>query len=169
MIAGDWLLIQVTLSEKAAGRMWLRSPRLRFPMPDPIDSGPPAYINALRTIMLPRDTNQYGTVFGGVILSFIDQAGFIEARKHGLHRWVTVAIDRVEFKAPIHVGDVVSLNTRTIATGRSSVTVEVQVRSERYLTGEEVDVTHARMVMVSVDAHGQPVPFSSPPTVGITA
>lgn len=119
--------------------------------------------------MLPRDTNQYGTVFGGVILSFIDQAGFIEARKHGLHRWVTVAIDRVEFKAPIHVGDVVSLNTRTIATGRSSVTVEVQVRSERYLTGEEVDVTHARMVMVSVDAHGQPVPFSSPPTVGITA
>lgn len=129
----------------------------------------PEYVNALRTIMLPRDTNQYGTVFGGVILSFIDQAGFIEARKHGLHRWVTVAIDRVEFKAPIHVGDVVSLNTRTIATGRSSVTVEVQVQSERYLTGQVVDVTHARLVMVSVDAHGRSVPFTDPPTVGINA
>jgi len=50
---------------------------------------------ALQVVTLPRDTNQYGTIFGGVILSYIDQAGFVEARRHGVHRWVTVAIDRV--------------------------------------------------------------------------
>ena len=122
---------------------------------------------SLRVIMLPRDTNQYGTVFGGVILSYIDQAGFIEARKHGVHRWVTVAIDRVEFNAPIHVGDVVSLLTETIRTGRTSVTVRVLVEAERFATGECVPVTEAQMVMVSVDQGGAAIPFTSPPTAGI--
>ncbi|MEE8246325.1 MAG: hotdog domain-containing protein, partial [Alphaproteobacteria bacterium] len=51
----------------------------------------PRYLTALRVVMLPRDTNQYGTIFGGVILSYIDQAGFIEARRHGRHRWVTAS------------------------------------------------------------------------------
>jgi len=117
--------------------------------------------------MMPRDTNQYGTVFGGVILSLIDQAGFIEARKHGIHRWVTVAVDRVEFQAPIHVGDVVSFLTSTVKTGRSSVTVMVQVEAERYTTGDVVAVTEAQLVMVSVDAKGCAIPFASPATAGI--
>ncbi len=124
---------------------------------------------ALRVIMLPRDTNQYGTVFGGVILSFIDQAGFIEARKHGVHRWVTVAIDRVEFRAPIYVGDVVSFLTQTIKTGRTSVTVRVVVQSERYDSGECVAVTEAQLVMVAVNERGEPIPFTTPATAGIEA
>lgn len=127
----------------------------------------PEFKPALRSIMLPRDTNQYGTVFGGVILSYLDQAGFIEARKHGVHRWVTVALDKVEFQAPVQVGDVVNFLTRTVATGRSSVTVEVRVEAERYTTGETVAVTSARLVMVSVDERGRSIAFTSPPTAGI--
>lgn len=120
---------------------------------------------ALRIITMPRDTNHYGTVFGGVVLSYIDQAGFIEARKHGTHRWVTVAMDRVDFQAPVGVGDVVNLHTKTLRTGTSSVTVEVQVVAERYSTGTNVDVTHATLTMVAVDEAGHPIPFSGPPTV----
>lgn len=120
---------------------------------------------ALRIATLPRDTNHYGTVFGGVILAYIDQAGFVEARRHGQHRWVTAAIDRVEFHAPVHVGDVVNLYTKTVKTGTKSVTVEVAVEAERFASGEVVGVTSATMVMVSVDASGKPVPFRAPPTV----
>jgi len=52
---------------------------------------------ALSVIMMPRDSNIYGTIFGGIILSYIDQAAFVEARRHGLHRWVTASVDRVDF------------------------------------------------------------------------
>lgn len=120
---------------------------------------------ALRVATLPRDTNHYGTIFGGVILSYIDQAGFVEARRHGQHRWVTAALDKVEFKAPVHVGDVINLYTTTTRTGTKSVTVEVEVEAERFSSGECVRVTAAHLVMVSVDAAGTPIPFASPATV----
>ena len=114
---------------------------------------------------MPRDTNQYGTIFGGVILSYIDQAGFVEARRHGCHRWVTAAINTVVFQAPVNVGDVVCLYTTTNRTGTSSVTVKIEVIAERYMTGEAVDVTAADMTLVAVDPTGKPIPFNSPPTV----
>lgn len=120
---------------------------------------------ALRVATLPRDTNHYGTIFGGVILSYIDQAGFVEARRHGRHRWVTAAVDRVEFQSPVHVGDVVTLYTRTSRLGTKSVTVEVLVEAERYTTGEVVQVTTATMTMVSVDASGRAIAFRDSPTV----
>ncbi len=120
---------------------------------------------ALRVVAMPRDTNQYGTIFGGVILSYIDQAGFVEARRHGCHRWVTAAINAVEFQAPVNVGDVICLYTTTTRTGTSSVTVKIEVVAERYMTGETVDVTAADMTLVAVDPTGKPIPFRSPPTV----
>ncbi len=120
---------------------------------------------ALRIVTLPRDTNQYGTIFGGVILSYIDQAGFIEARKHGVHRWVTVALDTVVFHAPVLVGDVVNFFTATKRLGRTSVTVEVVVVAERYNSETQVEVTRASITLVSVDAAGTPIPFKSRPTV----
>ena len=120
---------------------------------------------SLRVVTLPRDTNQYGTIFGGVILSYIDQAGFVEARRHGVHRWVTAAIDRVEFKAPVHVGDVVNFYARALRIGTKSVTVQVEVEAERYNSGQCVPVTEAQLVMVSVDAAGTPIALASPPTV----
>lgn len=116
---------------------------------------------ALQVVTMPKDTNQYGTIFGGVILSYIDQAGFVESRRHGAHKWVTVALDRVEFKQPVHLGDVVALYTTTTRVGTKSVTVRVDVEAERYTTGEIVHVTEASITLVSVDAAGKPIPFRS--------
>lgn len=120
---------------------------------------------ALRVVTMPRETNQYGTIFGGVILSYIDQAGFVEARRHGAHRWVTASIDRVDFKAPVLLGDTVNLYATTIRTGTKSVTIQVEVVSERYAGGNAVNVTNATITMVAVDATGTPIPFRSPATV----
>jgi acyl-CoA thioesterase YciA len=125
----------------------------------------PAMETALRVVMMPRDTNNYGTIFGGVIMSYIDQAGFIEARRHGQHRWVTASIEAVEFHEPVHTGDVVTLQTCTEATGTSSVKVRVRVMAERYDTGETLMVTEAKLTMVAIDADGRPIPFASAPTV----
>ena len=107
---------------------------------------------ALKVVTLPRDTNQYGTIFGGVILSYIDQAGFVEARRHGPggRRWVTVALDKVEFHQPVHLGDAVAFWTSTERLGTTSVTVKVEVEAERFKTGEVVPVTAARITLVSI-------------------
>lgn len=120
---------------------------------------------ALRVMTMPRDTNQYGTIFGGVIMSYIDQAGFIEARHHGAHRWVTASMDRVDFKAPVQLGDVVNFYAATVHTGRTSVTVRIDVEAERYASDQVKPVTTATLSMVAVDASGKPIPFTDPPTV----
>lgn len=117
---------------------------------------------ALRVLMMPRDTNHQGTIFGGIILAHIDQAGYVEARRHGLHRWVTASVDRVDFKAPVVVGEVVEFKTRTIRLGRSSVTVQVVVDSER-LDGTWSRVTEAQLTMVAVDPTGRSIPFRETP------
>jgi acyl-CoA hydrolase len=119
---------------------------------------------ALRVLMMPRDTNHQGTIFGGIILAHIDQAGYVEARRHGLHRWVTASIDRVDFHAPVHVGEVIECRTRTIRVGRSSVTVQVVVDAER-MDGAWARVTEAQLTMVSVDAQGKAIPFGGPAPV----
>lgn len=118
---------------------------------------------------MPKDTNSYGTIFGGVILGYIDQAGFVEARRHGPHRWVTASLDRVDFKAPVHLGDIVRFYATTQRTGTTSVTIKVEVEAERYRTNETVPVTEATITLVSIDAHGKPIPFNSPPTIAIDA
>ncbi len=120
---------------------------------------------ALRVHMMPKDTNVQGTVFGGVILSLIDQAGFYEARLHGLHRWVTVSMDAIEFHHPVWPGDVVSLYTKTCRLGRTSVSIAVSVFAERFGSGKTIKVTEANLSMVSVNASGTPIPFSSPPSI----
>jgi acyl-CoA thioesterase YciA len=120
---------------------------------------------ALRIVTMPRDTNHYGTIFGGVILSYIDQAGFVEARTHGAHRWVTASLDRVDFTSPVHLGDIVNFYTKTVREGTKSVTVEVEVEAERLERSEHVPVTTATMTLVAVDLQGHPIPFRDPPTV----
>src|SRR5262245_63159045 len=95
---------------------------------------------AIRVMMMPRDVNAAGTIFGGVILSYIDQAGAIEARKHGGHLFVTRAMDQVEFKQPVFVGDVLSFCTETVSVGRTSIRVRVVVWAERWVRrGEGVE------------------------------
>ncbi|MEE2819715.1 MAG: acyl-CoA thioesterase [Planctomycetota bacterium] len=119
---------------------------------------------ALSVVMMPSDANAYGSIFGGIILSYIDQAGFIEARKHGVHRWVTASMDRVDFEKPVFVGDVVRFYTSTIKTGTKSVSVEVTVVAERFDNNEQIEVTKAELTMVSIDAAGNTIPFLSSPT-----
>ncbi|UYV12653.1 MAG: acyl-CoA thioesterase [Phycisphaera sp.] len=144
------------------------------PTPQPTPSAPTPSENkgwacSLRIMAMPRDTNQYGTIFGGVILSAIDQAAFVEARRHGVHRWVTASVDKVEFSQPVHVGDLVTCLTRTTRTGTSSATVEVRVEAERYEGGETVRVTEAQLTMVAIGPDGRPVPMDSPPTAHLPA
>jgi len=120
---------------------------------------------SLRRVAHPSDANHQGTVFGGFILSLIDEAAYLEVRRHGVHRWVTVSMDRVEFKAPVLVGDVLSLFTQATTMGRSSITVQVRVQSERWLGGTEVEVTTATVKMVAVDHNGHSIDFRDPATV----
>ena len=115
---------------------------------------------AIRVSMLPRDTNPGGTIFGGAILSHLDIAGGIEARKHADKLFVTVAIRGVEFIAPVFVGDVVSYYTRTVKVGRTSVTVSIIVEAMRYRDSDHiVRVMEAEAVYVAVDDHRKPIPI----------
>ena len=110
---------------------------------------------AIRVVMMPRDTNPLGSIFGGVILSHIDSAGAIGARREVakaggvLPFLVTVAINRVEFKQPVLVGDVVSFKTRLVKIGRTSITMNVAVESER--GAEVLQVTEAEVVYVGIN------------------
>ena len=91
-------------------------------------------VPAIRVLLLPKDTNAYGTIFGGVILANIDLASAIEARKVAAHRFVTKAMREVEFHEPVYVGDIVDFYTETVRIGRTSVTVRVEVEAERWGT-----------------------------------
>jgi acyl-CoA thioesterase YciA len=111
----------------------------------------------IRTVLLPRDTNANGTIFGGVILSHIDLAGAVEAKKHTPERVVTVAMQEVVFKQPVLVGELVSFYTSTSRIGKTSITVHVDVESDR--GGKRVSVTSAELTYVAIDALGRPTPI----------
>ena len=116
---------------------------------------------AVKVVMMPRDTNPVGTIFGGVLLSYIDQAGVVGA--HDLIRdrgWptptlVTVALNGVEFHQPVFVGDVVSFWTRVVRIGRTSIAVHVAVETDRL--GQTISLTKAEVVYVAVDDERKPV------------
>jgi acyl-CoA thioesterase YciA len=126
------------------------------------DQPQPRYL-ATKVVMMPRDTNPHGTIFGGVLLSYIDQAGVIGA-VHEIRRsgWpeqlmVTVAMNRVEFHQPVFVGDVVSFWTQLVNVGRTSITMHVVVEADR--AGEVVNLTEAEVTYVAVNAiDGQRTP-----------
>jgi acyl-CoA thioesterase YciA len=108
---------------------------------------------AIRIALLPRDTNSQGTIFGGVILSYIDMAGAIEACRHtGMQRFVTVAMREIIFHKPVFVGDLVSFYAEILSIGTTSITTRVIVEAERVGTASErVRVTEAEVVYVAVD------------------
>ncbi|MCS6874490.1 MAG: acyl-CoA thioesterase [Pyrinomonadaceae bacterium] len=114
---------------------------------------------AIRVTMMPRDTNAYGTIFGGVILSYIDIAGGIEASRHtGHERFVTVAMKEVVFHEPVFVGDLVSFYAQTIKVGNTSITVKVTVEAERFGSrGQIVRVTEAEVVYVAINQNREKV------------
>lgn len=125
------------------------------------DTFPRGKLPAIRRVMMPRDTNAFGTIFGGVILSEIDLAAAVEAHKQHNGKLVTVALDGVIFKAPVFVGDCVSFFTETIRIGTSSIRVKVLVWAERrFSNGADVFVTEAEVTMVAVDDRGVTVPVN---------
>ncbi|MBX7056115.1 MAG: acyl-CoA thioesterase [Pyrinomonadaceae bacterium] len=108
---------------------------------------------AIRLTMMPRDTNAHGTVFGGVILSYIDVAGGVEAVRHTKHnRFVTVAMKEVIFHEPVFIGDLVSFYAETLRVGNTSITIHVVVEAERFGTpGVIAKVTEAELTFVAVN------------------
>jgi acyl-CoA thioesterase YciA len=122
---------------------------------------PDVRIPAIKVLLLPKDTNALGTIFGGVILSHVDLASAVEARKVARHRYVTKAMREVEFHEPVFLGDIVNFFTETLRVGRTSITVKVTVEAERWGggEGERVMVTQAEVVLVAVDEQGHPTPI----------
>lgn len=117
---------------------------------------------AIRVVMMPRDANYLGTIFGGVILSSLDLAGAVEAHRHSDKKLVTAAMREVKFIAPVFVGDLVSFYAETVKTGRTSLTVRVTVEAKRAKAPHEtVRVTQAEIIYVAVDEAGRPVPVRS--------
>ena len=123
---------------------------------------PPSGEPAIRVVMMPRDANANNTIFGGVILSYIDQAGFIEASRQAPHRYVTIAMDKVEFKKPVLIGDIVSFYADTTRIGKTSMSVHVTVKGEHRCpdqTCQPLILTEADLTFVAIDDNNKPVPI----------
>ena len=117
-------------------------------------------IPEIRTVMLPRDTNHLGSIFGGHILSLVDLAAGQHARAVAPKKYVTKVMREVEFIAPVHVGDAVSFYCETTKIGTTSITVRVDVEVLRGLDKvETIKVTSAEVVMVAVDDRFKPIPI----------
>ena len=116
---------------------------------------------AIRTVMMPRDTNPLGSIFGGHILSLIDLAAGQHARTVAPKRYVTKIMREIDFIAPVYVGDVVSFFTSTTRLGRTSITMQIDVEVTRGVDALHTHtVTTAEVVMVAVDERNQPIPIA---------
>jgi uncharacterized protein (TIGR00369 family) len=114
----------------------------------------------LAELIMPNQTNHYGTLFGGHALGLMDHAGWIAATRCAHRTMVTVASDRVEFKVPVRAGQLVELVARVTRIGRTSVTVAVDMFAEEVATGERRLATSGSFVFVAVDQDGNPTPVA---------
>jgi acyl-CoA thioesterase YciA len=108
---------------------------------------------------MPTDTNPKGDIFGGWIMSLMDMAGQNVETTVANGRVVTVAVDRIVFRQPVQVGDVVCCYTEIVRTGRSSITLSIEVWAMRQGKGERLKVTDATFTFVAVDEEGRPRPL----------
>lgn len=112
----------------------------------------------IKVIAMPQDTNHDGDVFGGWIVSQMDLAGSVLARRTARNQIVTVAMENIQFHKPVLVGDLLECFCRVVKIGVSSITVEVDARVERRLTGEVEQVTQGCFVYVAIDENRKPMP-----------
>ena len=112
----------------------------------------------IQTIAMPMDTNPKGDIFGGWVTSQMDLGSSILAAKTAKTRVVTVAMEGMSFLQPVRVGDTVRCYARIERIGRTSMTIPVEVWVTRYMTGEELRVTHGVFTFVAVDEKGKPIP-----------
>jgi acyl-CoA thioesterase YciA len=111
----------------------------------------------LKVIPMPADTNANGDIFGGWVMAQVDLAGSVLPARIGKGRMATVAVNEFIFKHPVRVGDILSFYAGVARIGRTSVTVEVEVFSERYGSqGQYIQVTRALLTYVAIDEHGTP-------------
>jgi len=110
----------------------------------------------LAQIMMPEHANTQGNVHGGWIMKLVDEAGALASTRHAAHRTVTVAIDRMVFRYPIHIGDLVLLNAEVTYAGHTSMEVEVDVIAENPISGEQIHTNAAYLVYVAIDDKDKP-------------
>ena len=112
----------------------------------------------VRLIAMPRDTNSNGDIFGGWVISQMDQAGGIRAAEKAQGRVVTVAIEAMTFIRPVRVGDVLSVYTAVDHVGRTSLKLHIEAWAQRFRTHHREKVTDATFTFVAIDADGRPRP-----------
>jgi acyl-CoA hydrolase len=108
--------------------------------------------------MQPTDANGYGNVHGGAIMRFVDEAGGAAAIRHTRSRCVTAAVDHMSFRAPVHVGDLVTVTAVVTYVGSTSIEVECQVHAENFITGVVTHTATCHLVFVAIDVDGNPIP-----------
>lgn len=113
----------------------------------------------IRTIAMPKNTNRYGDIFGGWLVSQMDLGGAVLAHKCSRNRMTTVAIDKMVFLKPVYVGDVLCCYANIARKGRTSVTIEVEVFVERIFDNTTHKVTEGMFTFVAIDDHGKPTPI----------
>lgn len=109
-------------------------------------------------VVFPQQLNHHGTLFGGEALSMMDRAAFVAATRHCRSEAVTIAVDQVDYIAPVRHGEIVEVLARVVATGRTSMTVRVSMVSEELLSGERRLCGKGRFVFVALDDAGNPIP-----------
>ncbi|MBN9064510.1 MAG: acyl-CoA thioesterase [Rhizobiales bacterium 65-9] len=123
------------------------------------DAGAPHGELTVRTIAMPADTNANGDIFGGWVMSRMDQAGGITGVERSGGRVVTVAVEGMTFIRPVRVGDVLSVYTRVGDIGRTSMRIHIEAWVERFLTRAREKVTEATFTFVAIDDLGKPRPI----------
>ena len=112
--------------------------------------------SALTELMLPQHANIMGNVFGGVILALVDRVAAVAAIRHAHHACVTVSVDKVDFREPIHIGELVTALARVNFAGRTSMEVGVKVIAENVLSGDRRHTNSCYVTYVALDENGRP-------------
>jgi acyl-CoA hydrolase len=120
---------------------------------------PPRLSHATMTeLMMPHMANNLGNVFGGVILSLVDRVAAVAAIRHARGPCVTVSVDRVDFREPIHVGELLTARASVNYVGRTSIYLGVRVEAENLVTGRVRHTNSCYLTFVAIDERGRPVP-----------
>ncbi|MCU0790591.1 MAG: acyl-CoA thioesterase [Nitratireductor sp.] len=125
---------------------------------EPVPQAPGGELT-LRTLAMPADANAAGDIFGGWVMAQMDLACGIRAAERAGGRVVTAAVHEMSFRKPMKVGDTLAIHTTVERVGRTSMTLHVEAWAQRYLTKHRELVTHARFIMVALDANGKPAPI----------
>ena len=135
-----------------------------MPVQSGVTSEEPRGELTVRTLAMPADTNANGDIFGGWVLSQMDQAGGIAGVERARGRVVTIAVDAMTFIRPVKVGDVLCVYTAVEHVGRTSMKIHIEAWSRRFLTGVREKVTVATFTFVAIDDEGRPRPI---PATGV--